>query len=165
MTLFLSIKCVVLRGFMKPMMKVILCVGFSVTAGIAQAACTFDVEVGDYLKFSAADMTVEKSCESITVNLTHAGSLPANVMGHNWVLAASNDVEAVAADGMQAGLDAKYVKVDDSRVLAVSAVVGGGETTSVSFSTADLTAGGDYMFFCSVPGHSYNMRGMFVVQP
>ena len=44
MTLFLSIKCVVLRGFMKTMMKVILCVGFSVTAGIAQAACTFDVE-------------------------------------------------------------------------------------------------------------------------
>ena len=165
MTLFLSIKCVVLRGFMKTMMKVILCVGFSVAAGISQAACTFDVEVGDYLKFSAADMTVEKSCESITVNLTHAGSLPANVMGHNWVLAASNDVDAVAADGMQAGLDAKYVKADDSRVLAVSAVVGGGETTSVNFSTTDLTAGGDYMFFCSVPGHSYNMRGMFVVQP
>ena len=150
---------------MKTIMKAFVCVGCFLTAGISQAACTFDIEVGDYLKFSAADMTVEKSCESITVNLTHAGSLPANVMGHNWVLAASNDVDAVAADGMQAGLDAKYVKVDDSRVLAVSAVVGGGETTSVSFSTADLTAGGDYMFFCSVPGHSYSMRGNFAVNP
>ena len=45
---------------MKTMMKAILCVGFSLSAGIAQAACTFDVEVGDYLKFSAMDMTVEK---------------------------------------------------------------------------------------------------------
>ena len=70
---------------MKTMMKMILCVGFTLTAGVSQAACNFDVEVGDYLKFSAADMTVEKSCESITVNLTHSGSLPANVMGHNWV--------------------------------------------------------------------------------
>ena len=150
---------------MKTMMKAILCVGFSLTAGIAQAACTFDVEVGDYLKFSAMDMTVEKSCESITVNLTHVGSLPASVMGHNWVLSASADLDAVAADGMQAGLDAKYVKPGDSRVMAVSAVVGGGETTSVNFSTADLMAGWDYMFFCSVPGHSYSMRGMFVVKP
>ena len=150
---------------MKSFLKVVVFMGLSTGASLSQAACSFDVEVGDYLKFSAADMTVEKSCESITVNLTHSGKLPAKIMGHNWVLAASNNVDAVAADGMQAGLDAKYVKVDDSRVLAVSAVVGGGETTSVSFSTADLTAGGDYMFFCSVPGHSYSMRGMFVVQP
>jgi len=150
---------------MKTMMKALLCVGFSVTASISHADCTFDVEVGDYLKFSAADMTVEKSCESITVNLTHAGNLPANVMGHNWVLAASADIDAIAADGMQAGLDEKYVKPGDSRVFAVSAVVGGGESISVNFSTAGLTAGGDYMFFCSVPGHSYSMRGMFVVQP
>lgn len=50
---------------MKTMMKAILCVGFSLTAGIAQAACTFDVEVGDYLKFSAADMTVEKAANQL----------------------------------------------------------------------------------------------------
>ena len=149
---------------MKTMMKMILCVGFTLTAGVSQAACDFDVEVGDYLKFSAADMTVEKSCESITVNLTHSGSLPANVMGHNWVLSGTADLDAVAVAGMQAGLDAKYVQPGDSRVLAVSAVVGGGETTSVNFSIDDLTVGGDYMFFCSVPGHSYSMRGVFAVQ-
>jgi azurin len=149
---------------MKTMMKMILCVGFSLTAGVSQAACSFDVKVGDNLKFSLADMTVEKSCESITVNLTHSGNLPANVMGHNWVLSATADLDAVVAAGMEAGLDAKYVKLGDSRVLAVSGVVGGGETTSVNFSIDNLTVGGDYMFFCSVPGHSYNMRGIFVVQ-
>ena len=150
---------------MKTIMKAFVCLGCFVTAGISQAACTFDIEVGDYLKFSAADMTVEKSCESVTVNLTHAGSLPANVMGHNWVLSVTDDLGAVAKDGMQAGIDGKYVKPGDSRVLAVSGVVGGGETTSVNFSTASLIAGGDYSFFCSVPGHSYSMRGNFAVNP
>lgn len=150
---------------MKTMMKALVCVGFSVTASISHAACSFDLEVGDYLKFSAADMTVEKSCESITVNLTHAGTMAANIMGHNWVLSTAADIDAVAADGISAGLDANYVMPGDTRVLAVSSVVGGGETTSLSFSTDALTADGDYLFFCSVPGHSYSMRGQFIVQP
>lgn len=152
---------------MKTMIKVMLGVGvgmgFSVTASLAQAACSFDLEVGDYLKFSAVDMNVEKSCESITVNLTHVGKLPANVMGHNWVLTKTSDIDAVATSGIQAGLAANYVVTGDSRVLAASSVIGGGQSTSFSFPTAGLTEGEDYMFFCSVPGHSYNMRGMFIV--
>jgi azurin len=148
---------------MKQILKVGILLGFSGAASLSQAACSFDVEVGDYLKFSAADMTVEKSCESITVNLKHTGRLPAKIMGHNWVLSQNAVVQAVATEGMSAGLAANYVPQDDVRVVAFSKVIGGGETTSVTFSTFDLTVGEGYTFFCSFPGHSYSMRGAFNV--
>ena len=39
---------------MKQILKVAILFGLSGAASISQAACSFDVEVGDYLKFSAA---------------------------------------------------------------------------------------------------------------
>ena len=110
-------------------------------------------------------MAVGKSCESITVNLKHTGKLPANIMGHNWVLSADADVQALATEGMSAGLVSNYVPPGDARVLAVTSVIGGGESTSVTFSTAGLASGDAYTFFCSFPGHSYSMRGALTVSP
>ena len=133
-------------------------------SSVTSAACSFDVEVGDYLKFSTSSMTAEKSCETISINMKHTGKLPAKIMGHNWVLTKTADVQAVAMEGMRAGLVvAKYVPPGDSRVIAVSDVIGGGESTTLVVSTASLTAGDDYTFFCSFPGHSYSMRGKFQV--
>jgi azurin len=84
-------------------------------------------------------------------------------MGHNWVLSQNAVVQAVATEGMSAGLAANYVPQGDARVVAFSKVIGGGETTSVTFSTSGLTVGEGYTFFCSFPGHSYSMRGAFNV--
>ena len=150
---------------MKQITKFFILVGVVSFTSLSQAACSFDVEVGDYLKFSTPDMAVEKSCESITVNLKHSGKLPANIMGHNWVLSADADVQALATEGMSAGLVSNYVTPGDARALAASSVIGGGESTSVTFSTAGLVSGDAYTFFCSFPGHSYSMRGALTVSP
>lgn len=150
---------------MKQITKFFILVGVVSFTSLSQAACSFDVEVGDYLKFSTPDMAVEKSCESITVNLKHSGKLPANIMGHNWVLSADADVQTLATEGMSAGLVSNYVTPGDARVLAASSVIGGGESTSVTFSTAGLVSGDAYTFFCSFPGHSYSMRGALTVSP
>ena len=150
---------------MKQITNFFILVGVVSFTSLSQAACSFDVEVGDYLKFSTPDMAVEKSCESITVNLKHTGKLPANIMGHNWVLSADADVQALATEGMSAGLVSNYVPPGDARVLAVTSVIGGGESASVTFSTAGLASGDAYTFFCSFPGHSYSMRGALTVSP
>ena len=150
---------------MKQITKFLILVGVVSFTSLSQAACSFDVEVGDYLKFRTPDLAVEKSCESITVNLKHTGKLPANIMGHNWVLSADADVQALATEGMSAGLVSNYVPPGDARVLAVTSVIGGGESTSVTFSTAGLASGDAYTFFCSFPGHSYSMRGALTVSP
>lgn len=145
--------------------KLIALLMLSIATGVTQAACSYDVIVGDYLRFSTPELSVEKSCEAITINLSHEGTLAANIMGHNWVLTTDADVQAVATDGMSAGLANNYVKPNDARVIAASAVIGGGDKTTLTFSTADLSAGGNYIFFCSFPGHSYGMRGKFIVTP
>ena len=38
-------------------------------------------------------------------------------------------------------------------------VIHGGESTTIKFSTSKLQKGGDYTFFCSVPGHWSLMKG------
>lgn len=149
---------------MKLVTKIAVLIGLSAVASVSQAACSFDIEVGDYLRFSATEMTVEKSCKSVTVNLKHTGKLPAKIMGHNWVLTKDTDVKSVASKGMGAGLAADYVPQGDNRVIAYSSIIGGGGTTSVTFSTADLSVDGKYIYFCSFPGHSYGMRGTLNVK-
>ena len=136
-------------------------------AGFANAAdnCTIDLAGDDMMKFDKASVTVSAACPTITVNLTHTGKLPAAAMGHNVVIAATEVYPAVAQEGMQAGLPANYVKPGDTRVVANTKVVGGGEKTSVQFPGSKLTAGGKYTFFCSFPGHYSVMKGEVVVTP
>ena len=97
--------------------------------------------------------------KTFTVNLAHTGQMPKNVMGHNWVLSTSADMQAVLADGTAAGLDNNYLKPADARVIAHTKVIGGGEKDSVAVDVSKLKAGEQYMFYCSFPGHAAIMKG------
>ena len=143
------------------MNKPVLAVFGLVLSSVAFADCEIDVEVGDSLQFSTPEIEVEASCESVTVNLTHTGQLPAIAMGHNWVLSTDADYEAIAIAGMAAGLEGNYLPADDDRIIAATPIIGGGESTNVSFSIAWLDAGESYTFFCSFPGHWSVMKGNF----
>ena len=83
-------------------------------------------------------------------------------MGHNWVLTDTANAQAVGTDGMSAGPANQYVKPNDDRVYASTKIIGGGESTSITFSTEKLKAGGDYTFICSYPGHWAIMKGKFM---
>ena len=131
---------------------------------VAADSCNQVIEGNDMLQFNLKEMVVSSSCSDITVTLKHTGAMPANVMGHNWVLTNTADFMPVAQAGGGAGLGNNYVPVNDARVIAASAVIGGGAETSVTFSGDLLTAGGDYTFFCSFPGHYAIMKGLFVVR-
>lgn len=137
---------------------------FSAAAGMAQAACDFDLEVDDTLEFKQQEMVADSSCETITVTITHTGVLPAEAMGHNWVLSKTSDYEGVALDGVDAGLDNDYVRPGDERVIAHTRVVGSGETDQISFSPSGMEPGGDYRFSCTFPGHWEQMYGAFVLE-
>ena len=130
----------------------------------ARAACDIDVEVGDNLEFSTDVIEVDADCESVTINLTHTGSLPAEAMGHNWVLSAESDFKDIANAGMSAGLEQDYLPADDDRIIAATEVVGGGESTNVSFSLDGLEPDGAYTYFCSFPGHWAAMNGTFRIR-
>lgn len=125
--------------------------------------CTTVLEGNDAMQFDKDAITVPSSCTGFTITLRHVGTLPVTAMGHNVVIAPAADMDAVATEGMAAGPDNAYVKPGDPRVVAHSGLVGGGQETTVTFDVADIT-GGDFMFFCSFPGHPAMMRGTIAVQ-
>ena len=134
-------------------------------AGMAHAAgnCTVSLKGDDAMKFDLKEATVSASCATITIELAHTGKLPATAMGHNVVIAKTADMAGVARDAIKAGAAKSYVPDGDARVVAHTKIIGGGEKTKITFPGKALTAGGDYSFFCSFPGHSTLMKGKLVV--
>ncbi|MBB5209561.1 azurin [Chiayiivirga flava] len=130
----------------------------------AAGECAADISGDDAMKFDTASIEVPATCKQFTVTLKHTGVMAKNVMGHNWVLSKTADVQGVATDGMTAGLASAYVKPGDTRVIAHTDVIGGGESTSVTFDVAGLAAGEAYTYFCSFPGHWALMKGTLTVK-
>jgi azurin len=126
--------------------------------------CSTEFEGTDAMQYSVASIVVPASCTEFKITLKHTGKLPVAAMGHDVVITRTSDMEAVDADGRAAGQDNGYVKADDPRVIAHTKLIGGGETTSVSFPVSKIKDGGPYMFFCSFPGHSALMKGSISVQ-
>ena len=126
------------------------------------ADCATPLESNDMMQYNADSITVPASCTQFTINLKHTGKLAANVMGHNVVIAKEADMAGIAADG--AADPATHVKAGDTRAIAHSKVIGGGESTSVSFDVAKIKDGGPFKFFCSFPGHLALMQGSIQVQ-
>jgi len=121
--------------------------------------CQLEISGNDQMQYDKQMLTVPASCKEVTVTLHHVGKLPREAMGHNWVLVTASDLEAVANAGMGAGLAGDYVPPGDKRVLAHTKVIGGGQTTTVTFPTSILKAGGDYRYLCTFPGHHALMHG------
>src|SRR5476651_164476 len=123
------------------------------------AECAVTVDSTDQMSFNTKEITIDKSCKTFTVNLEHSGSLPKNVMGHNWVLSKEADAQPIATDGLSVGIDKNYLKDGDARIIAHTKIIGAGETDSVSFDVSKLDPAEKYQFFCSFPGHISMMKG------
>ena len=133
----------------------------SAPAAAADDACKLEITGNDQMQYDKKELAVPATCKQVTLTIHHGGQLPAAAMGHNWVLVSTPDLTAVANAGMGAGLASNYVGADDKRVLAHTKVVGGGQSDTITFSTASLKAGGDYSYLCTFPGHNALMRGKF----
>ena len=125
--------------------------------------CATEIEGTDAMQFSVGSITVPASCTQFTITLKHSGRMPVTAMGHNVVIAKAADVQGVAADGIGAGAAAGYLKAGDTRVIAHTGLIGGGQSTTVSFPVASIQGAGPYEFFCSFPGHSTIMKGSIAV--
>ncbi|KIQ97015.1 azurin [Lysobacter sp. A03] len=126
--------------------------------------CATEIEGNDAMQFNVKSITVPASCSEFKITLKHTGKMPVAAMGHNVVITTLDDMKKVAADGMGAGIDNDYVKPGDDRVIAHTKMIGGGETTSVSFDVSKIKGDGPYEFFCSFPGHSAIMKGTIAVE-
>ena len=127
----------------------------------ADKVCKLEITGTDTMQFDKKELAVAGDCTQVELTLHHSGKLPAQAMGHNWVLSKTADVAGIASDGVGAGFAKDHIKAGDTRVLAHTKIIGGGQTTSVTFPTAALKKGESYTYFCSFPGHSSLMKGAF----
>ncbi|WP_065204424.1 azurin [Shewanella woodyi] len=152
-----TISAVGLLGF-----SALCSLSFSAAANASE--CELAISANDAMQFNTKELSVPASCKEVTLTLTHAGQLPATTMGHNWVLTKVADMSAVANEGMGAGAALSYVKEGDKRVIAHTDIVGGGASTSITFSTEGMSPSESYKFFCSFPGHWAIMQGDFIIK-
>lgn len=127
------------------------------------ADCATEIEGTDAMQYNVGSIVVPASCTEFKITLKHVGQSPVTAMGHNVVIAKAADMQAIDADGIAAGAAANYVKPGDTRVIAHTELVGGGQSTSVSFPVSSIQGDGPYAFFCSFPGHSAVMKGTISV--
>ena len=129
----------------------------------AQAACSVNLTGNDAMQLSSKQIVVPKTCGEFTIHYKNVGKLPKASMGHNVVVSKLSDMSGVLRDGMKAGLAQDYVKAGDSRVLAKTRLLGGGESASLTFKVAKLQDGA-YGIVCTFPGHGAMMRGTIVLK-
>lgn len=123
------------------------------------AECALTIEGNDSMQFNLKTITVPKACKSFAVTLKHTGKLPVTAMGHNWVLSTAADEAGVVADGMKAGATNGYEKPGDTRIIARTKLIGGGESDTAKIDVAKLKAGESYAYYCTFPGHAALMKG------
>ena len=126
--------------------------------------CSTEIEASDAMQYNVGSIAVPSSCTNFKITLKHTGKLPVASMGHDVVITKQSDMQAVDQESAAAGLDNGYIKAGDSRIIAHTKLIGGGQTTSVSFPVSKIKSGGPYVFFCSFPGHSALMHGTISVQ-
>jgi len=126
--------------------------------------CATEIEGNDAMQFNVGSIVVPAACKDFKITLKHTGTLAVAVMGHDVVIGKAADVAGIVADGASAGVAANHLKAGDTRVVANTDLIGGGQSTSVSFAVSKIKEGGPYEFFCSFPGHSTMMHGPISVQ-
>jgi len=145
----------------------LLLLTLAIAAGAAGRAraddCQLTILANDMMQYNTRALRVDAVCKRVEITLRHVGKQDAHVLGHNWVLARTSDVAALASAGMGAGFGHGYLPAGDPRVIAATKVIGGGESTTITIDMSPLPPGGDYTYFCSYPGHSSMMRGRFQV--
>jgi azurin len=150
---------------MKAFRSIALCSLFVISASAfgADKVCKVDIAGNDQMQYDKKEIAVAADCTQIEVTLKHTGKLPAQAMGHNWVLTKTADAAGVASDGIGAGFANDHIKKGDTRVIAHTKIVGGGQSASVTVPMSALKKGESYSYLCTFPGHSAMMKGTFKI--
>ena len=120
-----------------------------------------DIEANDAMRYNKTELKV-RAGQEVTLTLHHVGTQTVKAMGHNWVLLAQGtDVKDFATKAASAS-DNNYIPKDmEGDVIAHTKTIGGGETTTVTFTAP---AAGEYDYICSFPGHYALMHGKLIVE-
>lgn len=115
----------------------------------------------DLMQYDKSEIKV-KAGQEVTLTLRHIGKLEKKVMGHNFVLLMQGvNMQEFGIKASEAGEAADWIPEDGKEVIAHTKMLGGGESTSITFTAPEA---GTYDFICSFPGHVAMMKGKFIVE-
>jgi len=117
----------------------------------------------DQMRYDITEIKA-KTGETVRVELTNIGKMPAAAMSHNFVLLnRSVTEEEFTAFALASSQNApSYIAPDSDLVLAHTKTLGPGESDSVEFEAPAQP--GIYEFLCTFPGHFVLMRGKLIVE-
>ena len=114
------------------------------------------VTANDAMQFDKKELKA-KAGQTVLLTLQHKGRMAAHVMGHNLVILNNNVSVTVFGNAAVIAKDTEYIpKKFEQNVIAHTKLIGGGETTTVSFKAPPA---GVYNYICSFPGHYALMKG------
>lgn len=119
------------------------------------------LEANDNMQFDKNEIKVPVGKE-VKLTLKHTGKMSKDLMGHNFVLLNEGaDMAAFAAEAMKAK-DSDYIPASKaSDIMAHTDLIGGGESTSVTFT---VEKPGTYEYLCSFPAHYAMMKGKLIAE-
>jgi len=137
-------------------------IGSSNSSNTSSDGASTEIELlaNDQMQFDKKVIRVKEGQE-ITLVLKHTGKMAANIMGHNFVLLQPGIDISDFGSKASAAKASDYIPDGGKDVIAHTKMIGGGETTTVTFKAP---AKGEYDYICSFPGHYGIMKGKFIVE-
>lgn len=127
---------------------------------VVDGVVKLEISGDDMMKYDKAELKVPVGSK-VELTLKHTGKLPAKSMGHNWtLLKQGTDIKAFAMEALNAA-DTNYVPEGADAVIVHTDLIGGGESTTITF---DAPEKGTYDYICTFPGHYGSMQGKFIVE-
>jgi azurin len=137
--------------------------GNSNSGAAAAGPRTVELTANDQMKYDVTRIEA-KAGETLTVVLTNNGTVPKEVMGHDWVLLkAGADVAGFAA-AAAAAKDTDYIPAARAGdIIAKIGLLGPRKSDEVTFTVPSKP--GEYTYLCTFPAHfQAGMHGVLVVQ-
>jgi azurin len=133
------------------------------TAAPAAGPREIDITAGDTMKFSVTSIEASPG-EDLDVVLTNIGTIPVEVMGHNWVLLKAGSDPAAFSTAAAAAKETDYIPPAlKDEIIAHIDVLGPRKSGEVRFKAPSVP--GTYPFLCSFPAHYFSgMKGTLVVK-
>ena len=122
-----------------------------------------EITANDQMKFSVSRIDA-KAGETLTVVLTNTGTVPKEVMGHDWVLLKAGSDVAAFSNAAATAKDTNYMPASlQGEVIAQIGLLGPRKSDEVTFTVPSKP--GEYPFLCTFPAHYLaGMKGVLAVQ-
>ena len=114
----------------------------------------------DKMQYDLSEIDVYEG-QTVILTLNHTGTMPIASMGHNFVLLKKDTDLAKFEEKASKAQKEGYIPTDKGDIIANTKLIGGGESTSVTFMAPEK---GAYDYLYSFPGHYSVMKGKFNVK-